>query len=385
MTGLCSSPYTVIPSSAKLTLGMVTWDFYESKGGMGRSMQWFAQALSKDFSVVVGTPGSERPEIGDRDFAVTRFLSLTQRFGGHVLFSFCLPFVLNRWIRKHQIDVLLIPGGPGGVFLIRQPKIPYIVSAFHLYEQQSRLVPGQWWKRLFIPYESRTYRSAKGVLCFNDDTHNSLQKTYHIPVRFLHLLPHAIDSDSWKKIRHSKVKGLCICIARLEKRKGIELLLRAWPDVLHRHPQAKLVIVGRGFLLPAVRRMIQNIPSVRHYTVLSFSDLVSLVQRAEVSVSPSYLEGFGLTLAEAMTAGTAVVAAKSEGIRCLIQDKQTGFLFKSGSEKALADTLIEVLQDDAMRTQIVSQATKEAIVRFDPKAASERLCQTVKEIVTKTH
>jgi glycosyltransferase involved in cell wall biosynthesis len=370
----------VTRSSAKPTLGIVTWDFLEAKGGLGRSIEWFAKTLCEDFSVVVGAPvGSD--ELSVMSYKVMPLLSFTKRLGGHILFSLCLPFVLSRWIRKQNVDVLLIPSGPGGVLLIRKPKIPYIVATFHLYEQQAHLVPGQWWKKVFIPFEASTYRSARAVFCFNKDAQKILQNFYHISVHQLHLLPHAIDLQKWNNHLHSKVKGLCVCVARLEARKGVDLLLKAWPSIVHQIPFAHLVIVGRGILATRIDRMMKRMPSVRRYASLNDSDLVSLVQRAELSVSPTYLEGFGLTVAEAMSAGTVVVCAESEGVRCLIEDKITGYLWKSGDEKSLAEAIIDALKQDDQRKTIAQRATQEAALRFDPTQASEMLRSTVKEVL----
>lgn len=344
---------------------------------MGRSVQWIASALAADFSVVVGTPC-----VGEvKSVRVTSLLSFTKHFGGHLLFSVCLPFVLNRWIARHRIDFLVFPGGPGGVLLLRVPRIPFLSSPYHLYEQQARLVPGQWWKKIFIPLESRTYRHAAGVLCFNEDSRNILQRQYKIPAQRLHFVPHAIDLQAWIKRVSQKERGLCVCIARLEKRKGIDLLLRAWAEVIHRVPSARLVIVGRGILASKVDALVRCIPSVERIFSLSFPDLVALVQSAEVAVSSSYLEGFGLTIAEAMAAGTAVAAANSEGVRCLLEDQKTASLCRSGDAHALAESISSLLEQDTFREHLIRAAFKEAKKRFDPDAASQALRDAVHQIL----
>lgn len=375
-------------SSVKPVIGIVSWDFLHAKGGMGRSMQWMGEALGSEVDVVIGCPGDRLSVTGYRG-EVTSLLSFTKRFGGHTLFSLCLPFVLNQWIRKHQIDLLIIPGGPGGVFLWMKPKVPYVCSVYHVYEQQARLVPGQWWKKLFIPLEWWTYRRAKAILSFNEDTRMILGKIYKIPRDRIQSLPHAV-SDVWKVTAPvQKKKGLCVCVARLEARKGVEILVEAWNKVLAEIPDARLLIVGQGIGARAIDEKIKRMRGIVRIPALLFPDLVSLVQQAEVAVCPAYLEGFGLAAAEAMRAGTAVVAADSEGLRCLLRYRlpvtgyqECGFLCESGNADDCAKVIINVLKNDSLRETVVQTALQAAQREFDQSSASAFLQKVMNDMVT---
>jgi glycosyltransferase involved in cell wall biosynthesis len=369
-------------SSAKRTIGIVSWDFLYAKGGMGRSMEWIASALSTDYAVVVGTPevSDQRHEIRDQVFEITPLLSFTRKYGGHLLLSFCLPFVLERWINAHHIDVLLTPGGPGGVFLWRKPSVPYICSVYHVYEQQARLVPGQWWKKVFIPVERRTYRRAVGILSFNTDTQVVLENAYKIPADRFHPLSHAID-PSWARAAVSKIPGLCVCVARLEARKGVVVLIDAWKSVRAAIPTARLIIIGQGIQAETIDAAIAKLSGVVRIPSVLFQDLQHIVRQADVAVCPAYLEGFGLAAAEAMMAGTAVVAADSEGLHCLIDDQRTGFLFASGNADQLAQTLILSLQNDHLRQTVSVAAQGEAEKRFDSVMTSKVLVSAFRGIL----
>jgi len=375
-------------SSAKKTIGIVSWDFSHAKGGMGRSMEWIAESLSADFEVVVGTPGYGLPVTGYRG-AGTSLLSFTKRFGGHTLFSLLLPFVLGRWIRKHRIDFLMMPGGPGGVFLWKKPNIPYICSVYHIYEQQARLVPGQGWKKVFIPLEKKTYRNASLILSFNTDTRRVLEETYRLPADRIVSLPHPV-SDTWKEASTiSRKKGLCVCVARLEERKGVGLLLQAWSLVTEKRPDAQLMIIGQGILADRLDERIRHLHHVVRIPGLLFSDLLSVVKQAEVAVCPAYLEGFGLAAAEAMMAGTAVVAAESEGLRCLVGYGlsvmgygERGFLFESGNAEECAAAILAALNDDDRRGRVISEARQYAELHFDHQRATDALQRVINERVT---
>jgi glycosyltransferase involved in cell wall biosynthesis len=370
LTGHISLFAIVMKSSDKSVIGIVSWDFLQPKGGMGRSMQWIAETMRSDCHV-----------------EVFPLLSFTHHFGGHLLFSLCLPFVLRCWIRSNHISALIIPGGPGGVFLLRHPGVPFICSVYHIYEQQARLVPGQWWKKLFIPFEKRTYRSAATVLTFNEDSRAILHKVYGVSVEKMPLLSHAIDTVQWKGTGVSHVqKGLCVCVARLEARKGVEVLLRAWKSVAAEFPHAHLVIVGHGVLSSTVDRRLSELgSSAERVDALTSSALIALVRRAEIVVCPSFLEGFGLSAAESMAAGTAVIASDAEGLRCLLREGQTGFLFKPGDADSLAARMIEVLKNDDTRIAVATAAQQEAMERFDFDRTSRALRDAVAAVLFTNH
>ena len=366
-TGSCSFPGIAMQSSPEPVLGLLTWDFAKPKGGMGHAMQSMPTALSHGgFDVRVFAPCPDA-------FPADPFLRFTKRFGGHLLFSALLPFILHRRIREEAITHLFLPVGPGGVFLLYRPKIPVIAIVYHTYAQQSRLVPGQRWKQFFVPLEHRTLRCADMILCFCEDTKNVLIDHYHISPDRIRLLPHGIDIPFWS-VPKEKRRGMVVCVARLEARKGVDVLLKAWKRVIEQLPEARLTIIGKG-------RLPSHAQSVDHRLHCSQAELCACVGLSEIAICPSYLEGFGLACAEAMAAGTAVIASDTDGLRSLIHHERTGLLVKPGDEKQFAEAIIRLLRDDDLRRSLAGAAQAEACVRFDPSSAERELVNVVRSLV----
>ncbi len=355
------------------TIGIVTWDYAHPKGGLGRSVQWMTSALrSAGISVSVASPHVDHAH----DRSLLRWTHSIP--AGHLLFSLFLPLRLPSFLRRTKTKIFLFPCGPGGIFLWRRPKgIPVIAVAYHTYIDQARLVPGQRWKGIFIPFERRTYQSADHILCFSEDTARTLTNEYGIPPQRIHVLPHAIDTAAWSG-GEQKEEGLCVCIARLERRKGVDVLLRAWPQVIAINPKAKLVIVGRGWEEKKIDRLIREAgTSVTRYASLPEQELKALVKRASIVLCPSYLEGFGLSCAEAMAAGALVIASDSPGLQSLVRQNETGLLVKTGDEKELADAIILGLSDAALRERLGRAAQKETVNRCNMDNANEMLVRTI--------
>lgn len=353
-------------SSTPETVGILSWDYMRPKGGMGVSLRMIAEQL-REGGVAVRSLSPSPDDQGDL------LLRFTRSVGGHLLFSLFLPLRLGAILRRASVQLLLLPVGPGGVFLLRRPAVPVVAIAYHTYRQQARAVPGERWKRLFIPLERRTLRMAERVLCFCEDTHRVLTREYGLTR--VTLLPHAVPPREPAPYKRS---GEVVCVARLEPRKGLFVLLEAWPRVRARVPHARLTVVGRGADEAAVDRFIARLEGVSRVSDLTRSVLDDLVARAEVAVCPAYLEGFGLAAAEAMASGTAVVASDVDGLRSLVEHERTGLLVPAGDADALVEAIVRVLTDDALRDRLSSDGRERMRRMYDPAVAARAIVDVVR-------
>lgn len=137
-------------------------------------------------------------------------------------------------------------------------------------------------------------------------------------------------------------------VGRLERRKGLEVLVRAFEDLHRARPGVRLVVVGEG----AERDRCEALQSTSARAVTRFlgrvdHDLLpSCHASADVYVSPALGgESFGIVLLEAMAAGVPVVASDIPGYRSVLRDRVQGRLVARDDPAALAATLAEVLDD----------------------------------------
>jgi glycosyltransferase involved in cell wall biosynthesis len=136
---------------------------------------------------------------------------------------------------------------------------------------------------------------------------------------------------------------------RLIPEKGAGILLSAFAKVRQRIPGATLLIAGDG---PERSRLARDIertglgPSVRLFGHIAREQMESLFAAAWVQVVPSrWEEPFGLVAAEAMMRGTAVAASRTGGLAELIQHDETGVLVPPGDATALADALLDLVEN----------------------------------------
>jgi glycosyltransferase involved in cell wall biosynthesis len=163
-------------------------------------------------------------------------------------------------------------------------------------------------------------------------------------------------------------------IGRLRRYKGVDWLMRAFPSVRARLPDARLVVIGDGPFGPELRRAATRLgvaEAVEFRGFVSLEEKVRWLQSAWVLVQPSPKEGWGLTVVEAGACGTAVVATDAPGLRDSVRHDVTGLLVPYGDDRRLADALCAVLERGDLRERLAAGG-REWARRFDWRDCAAR-------------
>lgn len=146
-----------------------------------------------------------------------------------------------------------------------------------------------------------------------------------------------------------------VFVGRLRKYKGLEWVLRVWPQVLAQVPGARLEVIGDGPYRGRFERTVERLgigASVAFLGFVPVAEKVRRVSEAWALVQPSPKEGWGLTVIEAGSCRTAVVAADSPGLRDSVRRDETGLVVPFGDDAALAAALGRVLSDAELRHRL---------------------------------
>jgi glycosyltransferase involved in cell wall biosynthesis len=156
-----------------------------------------------------------------------------------------------------------------------------------------------------------------------------------------------VDIDRFYPLEIPKTPHSLLYVGRIDKRKGIEFLIRSMPFVREQIPDVQLLVGGKGSCLEKMKALAGRLNLERNVTFLGFvpdDQLNVLYNRAQCVVVPSVFEGFGITVIEAMAAGTRVVGTDADGIREILQGGESGRLVPYGSQNALAEAIIAELR-----------------------------------------
>lgn len=262
--------------------------------------------------------------------------------------SLWLHWNAQRIITEHHLDQLNIHTGPGGVLCTRRLSVPVIITCHHTYHQQCRYLPSQFWKRLFIPFEVRTYRLATRIVTVSETTRTALIEHYRITAEKITVIHNAVDTSCFHPLGTLKDPHSILYLGRVDKRKGIDFLIKSMPLVREQIPDVHLAVCGTGAYLEKMRRLVNRLELQRNVTFYGFipdKELNERYNRSQCVVVPSVFEGFGITVIEALAAGTRVVGTDVDGIREIITSGDYGRLVPFGDTKALAEAIIAELRN----------------------------------------
>lgn len=144
--------------------------------------------------------------------------------------------------------------------------------------------------------------------------------------------------------------GEVLCVRRLERRMGIEYLIKAWPGVVSEHPESLLRIVGTGTDESRLRELTVDMglsDQIVFEGNVSDDRLVSLYETAAVTVVPSVaLEGFGLIALESLATGTAPIVTDCGGLPDAVNGLDHSLVVRPHDSEDLARRLSAALHGE---------------------------------------
>ena len=178
-------------------------------------------------------------------------------------------------------------------------------------------------------------------------------------------------------------------VGELNPLKGHQDFLQAAAQISGLFPKAYFIVAGVDVSpsqanQSALKQSIQRLELIDRVRLIGrMADIIDLFRALDVFVSASRTESFGLAIAEAMAAGTPVVATKTEGAQEIIRHGETGFLVPIGDVKALAESVSMLLNDEERRVSIAKAAGEDVRTRFSLDRMVEATEKTYLEVTGK--
>lgn len=177
----------------------------------------------------------------------------------------------------------------------------------------------------------------------------------------VHLIPNGVDCDFWSPAADGPKGGArLIAVGRLERVKGVDVLIDAFARLAEQHPDARLTIVGDGGERAALERQAATLGLSDRIAFLGTMDAAGVRQcyrQANLFVLPSRSEGLPLALLEAMACALPAVAARVGGVG-EVMTPATGLMVPPEDPPALAAALSDML-DDPARLRAAGRAARQ--------------------------
>jgi phosphatidylinositol alpha-mannosyltransferase len=228
------------------------------------------------------------------------------------------------------------------------------VGTFHAYRQSNFAY--FYGKPLLKYFFGRLHGRIAVSACARDFVARQFPGDYRVIPNGIHSERYSLPQAPLVEFADGRLNVLFV--GRLEERKGLSHLLRAWPMVHEACPEARLIVVGGGRGL----KHYQSFEEKRSSDDIVFAGLVPdaelprFYQAADIFCAPSTgQESFGIVLLEAMAAGKAIVTTNIPGYAEVVTDQKEGLLVAPRDPVSLAAAIIRLLNDAELRRRFGAQ------------------------------
>ena len=210
----------------------------------------------------------------------------------------------------------------------------------------------------------------------------------YFPEYPLRVIPNGIDTEAFRPglapIRHLKDDNVNILfVGRLEKRKGVGDLLRAFQFMQSRVPKVRLIIVGDGPLRGKVESYVSRhrLPNVVLAGYVPESVKPRYYDSADIFCAPATgAESFGIVLLEAMASGLPVVATEIPGYMSVLEPGRDSITVQPSSWRELGASLVVLARDAELRRRMGAYAHEKAR-RYSWEAVTTEVVEVYQEAI----
>lgn len=230
------------------------------------------------------------------------------------------------------------------------------------------------------------YRMVKDlpemVVVPSENTKKHLLSSARISLSKITVIPcgRNIVAQEYKKIPVNRQLTI-VCVSRLERGKGQDLLLSAFKKISQNN--VKLLVIGEGDFATSLQRIIEKNSLQRSVILVGrVPDALEYIKKSHICVFPSQweLEGFGLVVVEAMALGKPVVAFNRGPTNEIITDGVNGLLADNGSIESLAAKLQLLIESQKLREKIGKKAAKDFRRRYGISKISDQYIEMLREV-----
>jgi phosphatidylinositol alpha-mannosyltransferase len=178
---------------------------------------------------------------------------------------------------------------------------------------------------------------------------------------YYNIIPNGVDAEHFSP-DVAPIEEFCdgkqniLFVGRLERRKGLNYLLKAYQKIKDEIPNSRLIVVGPGsrprkkYEKWVMKNGLQDVVFIGY---ASYTDLPRYYKTADVFCTPAISrESFGIVLLEAMAVGKPIVATNIAGYASVVTHNEDGFLVPPKNSGGLAQALSSLLKDESLRQQM---------------------------------
>jgi len=217
-------------------------------------------------------------------------------------------------------------------------------------------------ERVITPYTKSIMKDLDALTAVSEA---AAEYVYSLTDQSVNIIPNGIDLDKYQvistksqgktrspqKTENRKQKTI-LYVGRLEKRKGLQYLLKAYRQLAQSHRNIELIIAGDGPDRAKLENWVMenDVPRVKFKGYISQAEKLRLMRTSDLFCSPApYGESFGIVLLEAMASGLVTVAGNNSGYAAVLQERGALSLVNPKDTIEFTRRLELLLGDDDLR------------------------------------
>ena len=298
---------------------------------------------------------------------------------------------LNRLLSREKFDIVHTHNSKAGILgrlAARRSRVPIVIHTVHgfaFHEEENWL-----FRRLFIVLERAAVSWCDQMIAISQPMIEWAQKEKIAPPAKLVKIYSGIEVEQFQnQPSNPELKSrfgiepqetVIGVVSKLWKGKGHEILIDAIARLLERGYSIKLLIVGEGYLEGRLKEKVKHLGMERVVVFTGFwSNVPEVTAILDISALPSFYEGMGRVVLEAMAAGKPVVASRVGGLTELVEDQVTGYLIPPGDVDALVKRLEALITNPDLRKEMGRRGSQ----RVGEKYSAETMVKKIHEVYGK--
>jgi glycosyltransferase involved in cell wall biosynthesis len=186
-------------------------------------------------------------------------------------------------------------------------------------------------------------------------SNSSRQDIQSLGFKYVTVVPEGLSIKPLNELVEKESDPTVIFIGRLKKAKMPDHAVKAFSQIKREIPNAKMWIIGDGYMLQKLRKMDYS-GGITFYGRVSNELKYDLLSRAHLVLVPAVREGWGLVVTEANAMGTPVIAYNVPGLRDSVINKTTGILVADNTPNRLGRSAVSLLRDKGVLKRLSVEA-----------------------------
>jgi glycosyltransferase involved in cell wall biosynthesis len=241
----------------------------------------------------------------------------------------------------------------------------------------------EWFQNIYTATCAKwTFGAADKIICYTETGKQELIDLGLDPQKIA-VIHNGIDTDLFVPGKEdSQNNKQLLWIGRFNRGKGVDYLVDAFKLLNSKHPNIKLLLIGRG---PDRERIKVKIQDLKLDKCIAFKDfvpnteIVKLYQSSSVFVLPSLEEGVPRTILEAMSCGIPIVCSNLPQLVDIVKDG--GFLVPTKDPEALADRVSKILSNKSLAKKMGQNGRENIIMNYSWSDTVEKTLQLYSELI----